>query len=141
MECPNCKTHLPAFVDRTADAKNLADSPNDFLVETPRGALLRVRVTFTRHDTEAGFFHYKVQIAPAADLSGDVLRGATDENILFPAFSVALKEEAIIEGKEGLTGILAAAIAQQLSTAEARLFVSKQLVSRFGPPAEPEAPT
>lgn len=137
MDCPHCHKPIPDFTDRTVLALKLRDQPNDFLIETARGRLLRIRVTFARHDLEAGLFHYKISVAQAQDVSGDVSRGVTGEHVIFPAFPIALHQDALNEGRISLSGELAAAVSQMISAAEARLFAAEALVSRFGEPREP----
>jgi hypothetical protein len=140
MRCPNCAHEIPAeaaFENLSATAPKLG--PSDFLTKTPKGNLLRVRVVYTRHDAEAGMDHFKVQIAPAADDTGDVAKGLQGENMIFPAFPVAVRSEAIQHGPGGkplisLTGVLADAIASQIAAAEARLYAAQHLSSIFGAP-------
>lgn len=142
MRCPHCAEIIPselAFEDLSVDAEKLG--PKDFLTKTPRGNLLRVRVIYTRHEAESGMDHFKVQIAPAADTTGDVAKGVAGENLIFPAFPIAIASAAILHGPDGkpmisLTGVLADAVAKQIAVAEASLYAAQSLSRVFGVPDE-----
>lgn len=144
MRCPHCSEVIPAelgFENLTASAAKLEGKRNDFLTRTPRGNLLRVRVLYTMSDAESGEDCFKVQVAPAADESGDVLKGLRGENVIYPAIPVSVKSARLQHDSNGrpvlsLTGQLAEVVAQAVLDGEQRLYAQQHLVALFGTPVD-----
>lgn len=87
LNCPHCKAEIGPKYEILPRTERLR--PNEFLLRSARGTVIRVRVTTTKQSQVqdggggAGQWNFKIQMSECVDESGDVFRDAFGNNTIF----------------------------------------------------------